>query len=573
MSGLTYYAYDNNPYNSQGFNCNSNNFSIFNNNGNRSGTVSTIENTNNTNSLYSTYGFSNNQSIALKFKGYFTPNVTGNWGFLLGDIKSNLANDDISYLWIGDNALNPTSSNANGMCYYYTSFSSCYIYVQLTAGVSYPILMYYGQGNGGFAVSLGIIPPGGSVTYDGSSYFSISSIVQCSSITPSWTFQESFGNWYQIQLNGYHTNWSNLGVTSNSNMSMSFWIKITTLDVYWRNLLHITNNNNDCCNNGDRVPGIWITPSGSSLYISNSTSNNYDNNHTTGALSVNTEQFITIVWSGTNVYVYVNASLFYQYTYSTPLTNATSNALVYFGDPWDGTPNGGIFIKDFSMYNCSLSQNNIALIYSSEQSTSCSYQLSSSEQQCYKNNYPQDLSSMNGQQLQSHWSNTGCNQGRSNQCPSQQTTSGQYTYTGCYNDTGVRAIPNEQKNVSSIDECAKIAEKKNQNVFGVQFYGQCFTGTNIEEAYQYGANFNSSSCPSLGGSWTNQVYVRNQPFTSASTTPPELSSANFGTKETFSNILNDYDNNKSTKQFIVMILIVIILIFIIYYFISKFMKK
>jgi len=558
MSGLTYYAYDNDPYNSQGFNSNSNNFAIFNNNYNSTGTITTIENSNDTNSLYSTYGFSTNQSIALKFQGYFTPNVTGNWGFLLGDIKSNLANDDISYLWIGENALNPTSSNANGMCYWYTSFSSCYIYTQLTAGVSYPILMYYGQGNGGFAVSLGIIPPGGSVTYDGSSYFSTSSIVECTSTTPTWTFQESFGgNWYTLKQNGFSINWSNLGITSNINMSISFWLNITSLYGNWRNILHLTNNNNDCCNNGDRIPGIWITPSGSSLYISNSISTNYNDCYQSGSLPINQQQFITIVWSGTNVYVYVNATLFYQYTYPSPLTTATSNAIFYIGDPWYDT-NGGLLIKDFSMYNCCLSQSNIALIYNSEQSNSCSYQLSSAEQQCYKNNYPQDLSSMNGQQLQSHWSNTGCNQGRSNQCPSQQTTSGKYTYTGCYNDTGVRAIPNEQKNVTSVDECAKIAEKKNQNVFGVQYNGQCFTGANIEEAYQYGANFNSSSCPSLGGSWTNQVYVRNQPFDSGPITPPQLSSINFGTKESFS--------NNTIKQFTMMMILTVILLFIIYYF-------
>jgi hypothetical protein len=131
---------------------------------------------------------------------------------------------------------------------------------------------------------------------------------------------------------------------------------------------------------------------------------------------------------------------------------------------------------------------------------------------------------------------------------------------GCYNDTGIRAIPYEQNNVSSIDECANIAEKNNQNVFGVQYYGQCFTGTNIEEAYQYGPNFNSSNCPSLGGSWTNQVYARNTSFASAPTTPPQLSSANFGTKENFS-------NNKTSKQFTVIIILVIILLFIIYYFI------
>ena len=81
MINFTYYAYDNNPYNNQGFNIDSNNFSIFNNNYNRTGSVTTIKNSNNKNSLYSTYGFSKFESIALKFNGFFTPNITGNWDF------------------------------------------------------------------------------------------------------------------------------------------------------------------------------------------------------------------------------------------------------------------------------------------------------------------------------------------------------------------------------------------------------------------------------------------------------------------------------------------------------------
>jgi len=169
MSGLTYYAYDNN----QGFNNynSATNFSIFGTAPNRTGLISTILNTNDTTTLFSTYGFTSNQYVAAKFTGYFTPTVTGNWGFLLGNNSTGLPNDDLSYLWIGNNALSPTQSNFTGMCYYYSSFSSCYVYSQLTAGTSYPILLYWGQSYGGFGISLGIIPPGGSVTYNGAPYY------------------------------------------------------------------------------------------------------------------------------------------------------------------------------------------------------------------------------------------------------------------------------------------------------------------------------------------------------------------------------------------------------------------
>ena len=202
MIGLEYCAYDNNPYNDQGFNFISNNISIFNNEPNRKGIVTTIQNSNNTNSLYSTYGFSTNQNIALKFKGSFIPNVTGTWQFLLGNINTKLANDDISYLWVGNNALTPTASNYTGMCNYETPFASCYINVPLTAGVSYPILMYWGQGDGGFSISLGIVPPGGTLTYNGTPYFRITerTILQQIGLT-----NETDANYFQNVNTLYNT--------------------------------------------------------------------------------------------------------------------------------------------------------------------------------------------------------------------------------------------------------------------------------------------------------------------------------------------------------------------------------
>ena len=174
--GLQYYGY----FNNSGFNNYNSptNFSIFNNKSNTSGVVTMINNSNDTNSLFQTYGFTSNQYIALKFSGYFVPNVTGNWGFIIGCTSTNLPNDDLCYLWVGNNALSPTPSNYSGMCYYYSSMSQAYVYMNLTAGQYYPLLMYWGQSWGGFVVSLGIVLPNGTETYDGSEYFKYSNIPQ-----------------------------------------------------------------------------------------------------------------------------------------------------------------------------------------------------------------------------------------------------------------------------------------------------------------------------------------------------------------------------------------------------------
>jgi hypothetical protein len=165
-------------------------------------------------------------------------------------------------------------------------------------------------------------------------------------------------------------------------------------------------------------------------------------------------------------------------------------------------------------------------VYYTPPNTMCGYQMNNNELQCYKNNYP-DLSNLNNQQLQQHWSSIGCNQQRNNQCPNYQTISGNYIYNGCFNDTGNRAIPNYRGNVNTVDECRQIAEQNRETVFGVQYYGQCFTGTNEQQAKEYGQNFNGNACPYLGSSWTNQVYVRGQPFPPPLPPLPKLTQQNF----------------------------------------------
>lgn len=164
--GLQYYIWNNNQF---FWYYSPTNFNIFGTNADGNGVVSTVFNDNDNDGLIDTYGFNNNQNIALKLKGYFYPNVSGEWGFVLGDIYQNYPNDDISYLWIGDSALNPTPDNSLGVVDYMDPPG--YFYINLEAGQLYPLLFYWGQYGGGFIITLGIIKPGGSVTYDGSPYY------------------------------------------------------------------------------------------------------------------------------------------------------------------------------------------------------------------------------------------------------------------------------------------------------------------------------------------------------------------------------------------------------------------
>jgi hypothetical protein len=66
-------------------------------------------------------------------------------------------------------------------------------------------------------------------------------------------------------------------------------------------------------------------------------------------------------------------------------------------------------------------------------------------------------------------------------------------------------IPNFLGNVASVDACKELAIKGKFDTFSLQYGGQCFVGN--KSAYnKLGAETNKANCPTLGGTWSNQVY-------------------------------------------------------------------
>lgn len=80
-------------------------------------------------------------------------------------------------------------------------------------------------------------------------------------------------------------------------------------------------------------------------------------------------------------------------------------------------------------------------------------------------------------------------------------------HLGCFNDCKAgRAIPNPRswnmKSGDNLKECANLAKTYGDNVFGLQFYKECWTGK--DPAYdRMGA---AQNCPPNGGGCTQQVY-------------------------------------------------------------------
>ena len=142
-------------------------------------------------SFYTSSGTGYPQDSAIQFTGYFYAPTTGTYTFSLGDITSYKSNDDISVFWIGtagtsiynflstvteSGTASPTGTGPSFQVTYNSSgsssnFSNCQYSISLTAGNYYPIILSWGQSFGGAVLGLGITPPGGSLTYNGTGYF------------------------------------------------------------------------------------------------------------------------------------------------------------------------------------------------------------------------------------------------------------------------------------------------------------------------------------------------------------------------------------------------------------------
>ena len=83
---------------------------------------------------------------------------------------------------------------------------------------------------------------------------------------------------------------------------------------------------------------------------------------------------------------------------------------------------------------------------------------------------------------------------------------------GCYNDSAKeRALPvfyaNARGNIDwfnmelTVNQCAQVASDKGYEYFGVQFYGECYSGRNAKESYaKYG---NITSLLRRGSRWVS----------------------------------------------------------------------
>lgn len=196
--------------------------------------------------------------------------------------------------------------------------------------------------------------------------FTLSTIISLN-INNTWVYPPSQNpTGYTLAVNNLIGKWSQTNMSSSANMSMSFLLTIKTTYSNWRNIIHVTNDNKDCCNLGERVPALWVWPNSTDLHIRCSTTvNGNDGIWQLPGVSLNNPAFITVVWSYNKVIAYINGKSVFTQQFNGPIIEAQSNANFYMADPWYGS-DGGVSIKNFTLYNYVMSEQNVQQIYRKE---------------------------------------------------------------------------------------------------------------------------------------------------------------------------------------------------------------
>ena len=175
--------------------------------------------------------------------------------------------------------------------------------------------------------------------------------------TNSWALPESVNKWITPKSGNLVGTWSELGIASNSNMTISFWLKINSFSPN-TNICHFTNTGNDG-GMGGRVPGLWIQDE--KLLVRNNTPSIQTDGFYTDPLEKNRQMLITIVWNDKTAIAYINSVVNKKITYSDKIIPADPNCKLYIADSW--YPPSGFEIKDFTIYDKVLSDSEIKDIY------------------------------------------------------------------------------------------------------------------------------------------------------------------------------------------------------------------
>ena len=116
---------------------------------------------------------------------------------------------------------------------------------------------------------------------------------------------------------------------------MRFKLKFTSIQGGFGNIFLISSTSQDCCSYGDRIPGIWIRPSSSSLYIilGNKANGDFRCSDATRALELNVWHSIEIYVIGDTMRTFLNGAIEQSCTSGGDRPPATA-ATIYASSPY-----------------------------------------------------------------------------------------------------------------------------------------------------------------------------------------------------------------------------------------------
>jgi len=179
-----------------------------------------------------------------------------------------------------------------------------------------------------------------------------------------WVFPNSvYPNWYKVVKNGYSIKMTNTGITLPAkNFSIVMMYKLTALNESWNNIFHITTTGNDCCSDGDRIPGIWVIGNDTRYHFMFSTSSNgNDGYHSIEGIGLNIPSLLSLIFDNDTVSVYINNRLIVSQRFNN-VRSLQANSTLYIGNPWHNN-RGEIEVQDFTIYDGALTLSQINTIY------------------------------------------------------------------------------------------------------------------------------------------------------------------------------------------------------------------
>jgi hypothetical protein len=182
-----------------------------------------------------------------------------------------------------------------------------------------------------------------------------------------WSFQDS-NDWYRLKQNGYSIKLNQTGINvDNKNISIVFLFNnLKILKNNWRNIFHFTNTNRNCCDDGDRIPAMWIWPNSTSILVSTSTDQGYNDwgkiYEQNKIIPLGIPILISLVVKDNNtITLYIN-NVIHTVGYYSNIHRRNNNTILYISDPWH-PQDGNTYIKNFNIYDGALTQEDINKIY------------------------------------------------------------------------------------------------------------------------------------------------------------------------------------------------------------------